>query len=281
VTFHPEWPIGSQYATPTDLAGKANVSHGHAQSDVTGLSDALAGKANATHSHAQSDVTGLADALSGKQETLVSGTNIKTVNGGSLLGSGDLVVSASAAWGGITGTLSSQTDLQAALDAKMPSGAFRVLDAAETKANDNSVQNWFASASGVALDANSCYEFEGELRLTTGTTTASVAVNIADISGATIHWSGFGTKAAINDFTATIRQVSDTRFDTSVQLTAAATQAGALIRVQGIIRTTTAGTFTPRFAFNTAPGGTNQVLPGTRMRVRKLGPNTFTNSGWA
>ena len=54
-----------------------------------------------------------------KQDTLVSGTNIKTINGSSILGSGNLVVTGSGAtWGSITGTLSSQTDLQSALNAK-------------------------------------------------------------------------------------------------------------------------------------------------------------------
>jgi len=53
-----------------------------------------------------------------KQDTLVSGTNIKSINGSSVLGSGNLVVSSSAAWGLITGTLSTQTDLQSALDSK-------------------------------------------------------------------------------------------------------------------------------------------------------------------
>src|SRR5210317_567842 len=62
-------------------------------------------------------------ALNAKQDTLVSGTNIKTVNSTSLLGSGDISISASAAWGGITGTLSSQTDLQTALDAKVDENA--------------------------------------------------------------------------------------------------------------------------------------------------------------
>jgi hypothetical protein len=52
------------------------------------------------------------------QPILVSGTNIKTINGASVLGSGDLTVSGAAAWGGITGTLSSQTDLQTALNGK-------------------------------------------------------------------------------------------------------------------------------------------------------------------
>ena len=31
--------------------------------------------------------------ISGKQDTLVSGTNIKTINGGSVLGSGDITIS--------------------------------------------------------------------------------------------------------------------------------------------------------------------------------------------
>lgn len=57
-------------------------------------------------------------ALNAKQATLVSGTNIKTINSTSILGSGDITISGSVAWGGITGTLSSQTDLQSALDGK-------------------------------------------------------------------------------------------------------------------------------------------------------------------
>ena len=60
-------------------------------------------------------------AISGKQAALVSGTTIKTINGDSVLGSGDLVVTGSgAAWGQVTGTLSNQTDLNNALAGKEP-----------------------------------------------------------------------------------------------------------------------------------------------------------------
>lgn len=52
------------------------------------------------------------------QPLLTSGSNIRTINGTSILGSGNMTISASAAWGGITGTLSSQTDLQTALNNK-------------------------------------------------------------------------------------------------------------------------------------------------------------------
>ena len=74
------------------LATKANTSHTHAISDVTGLQTALDSKAASSHTHAIANVTGLQTALDGKQATLVSGTNIKTINGTPVLGSGDITV---------------------------------------------------------------------------------------------------------------------------------------------------------------------------------------------
>lgn len=51
------------------------------------LSDA---RTPTAHSHAIADVTDLTGALATKQNTLISGTNIKTINGGSVLGGGDI-----------------------------------------------------------------------------------------------------------------------------------------------------------------------------------------------
>ena len=68
-------------------------------SNQTELQNALNAKANSSHTHSTAEVTGLDAALSGKQATLVSGTNIKTINGVSVLGSGDIIVS-----GGIGGS---------------------------------------------------------------------------------------------------------------------------------------------------------------------------------
>lgn len=47
------------------------------------------------HNHKITDIKGLNETLGNKQDTLVSGTNIKTVNGTTLLGSGNLVVGGS------------------------------------------------------------------------------------------------------------------------------------------------------------------------------------------
>ena len=59
-------------------------------------------------------------ALALKQDFLISGINIKTINDDSILGGGNIEISGGGggAWGDITGTLSDQTDLQSALDAK-------------------------------------------------------------------------------------------------------------------------------------------------------------------
>lgn len=74
-------------------------------------------------------------ALATKQATLVSGTNIKTINNESLLGGGNIEIEAGdeAVWGNISGTLSNQTDLASALSAKYekPSGGIPSSDMTE------------------------------------------------------------------------------------------------------------------------------------------------------
>jgi hypothetical protein len=68
-----------------------NITANNISGTNTGDQD-LSGKSDVGHTHAQSDITNLVTDLSGKQATLVSGTNIKTINSSSILGSGDLVV---------------------------------------------------------------------------------------------------------------------------------------------------------------------------------------------
>jgi hypothetical protein len=63
----------------------------------------------------------LQTALNAKQATLVSATNIKTINGNSILGAGDITISGSVAWGNVTGTIGDQTDLASALSGKASS----------------------------------------------------------------------------------------------------------------------------------------------------------------
>ena len=52
------------------IGNKANKTHTHAVSDVTGLSDALDGKADATHTHSQYATTAQVDGVSGRVSSL-------------------------------------------------------------------------------------------------------------------------------------------------------------------------------------------------------------------
>lgn len=97
------------WGTPGGGPGAINWGDiGGTLADQTDLQTALDGKANALGaddnyvtdaektklSNLSGTNTGDQD-LSGKQDVLVSATNIKTINGSSILGSGDLVVSGS------------------------------------------------------------------------------------------------------------------------------------------------------------------------------------------
>jgi hypothetical protein len=101
-------PIVDTSATTTKKVTPTQLKTSLALNNVDNTSDANKPVSSATQS-----------ALNAKQDTLVSGTNIKTVNGTSVLGSGNIAISSAVAWGGVTGTLSNQTDLQTALDGKV------------------------------------------------------------------------------------------------------------------------------------------------------------------
>jgi hypothetical protein len=101
-------PIVDTSATTTKKVTPTQLKTSLALNNVDNTSDANKPISSATQT-----------ALDSKQATLVSGTNIKTVNNTSLLGSGNISISSAVAWGGVTGTLSNQTDLQTALDGKV------------------------------------------------------------------------------------------------------------------------------------------------------------------
>jgi len=76
--------------TPTDLSNYYTKSE---TSGATEISTALAGKADTATTYTKTEVdNAITAATSAKQDTLVSGTNIKTVNNESLLGSGNIEI---------------------------------------------------------------------------------------------------------------------------------------------------------------------------------------------
>jgi hypothetical protein len=122
-------------------------------------------------------------ALDAKQATLVSGTNIKTVNNTSLLGSGNISISSAVAWGGVTGTLSNQTDLQTALDGKVDENT-AITGATKTKITYDSkglvTGGADATTADIADSTNKRYITDAQLVVvgnTSGTNTGDNATN--------------------------------------------------------------------------------------------------------
>jgi len=122
-------------------------------------------------------------ALDAKQATLVSGTNIKTVNNTSLLGSGNIAISSAVAWGGVTGTLSNQTDLQTALDGKVDENT-AITGATKTKVTYDQKGLVTAGADATTADiadsTNKRYVTDAQLVVvgnTSGTNTGDNATN--------------------------------------------------------------------------------------------------------
>jgi len=165
-------PIVDTSATTTKKVTPTQLKTSLALNNVDNTSDA-----NKPVSSAQQT------ALDAKQATLVSGTNIKTVNNTSLLGSGNISISSAVAWGGVTGTLSNQTDLQTALDGKVDENS-SITGATKTKITYDAkglvTGGADATTADIADSTNKRYITDAQLVVvgnTSGTNTGDNAVN--------------------------------------------------------------------------------------------------------
>jgi len=165
-------PIVDTSATTTKKVTPTQLKTSLALNNVDNTSDANKPISSATQT-----------ALDAKQATLVSGTNIKTVNNTSLLGSGNISISSAVAWGGVTGTLSNQTDLQTALDGKVDENT-AITGATKTKITYDAKGLVTAGADATTADiadsSNKRYVTDANLTViqnTSGTNTGDNAVN--------------------------------------------------------------------------------------------------------
>jgi hypothetical protein len=113
--------LGTAAATAsTDYATSAQGAKADTAVQPATLTTGLATKADSIHVHSQADVSSLVSDLAAKQATLVSGTNIKTINGSSLLGSGDLAIAGGGGSGTVTSVTSATTDATVATTTTTP-----------------------------------------------------------------------------------------------------------------------------------------------------------------
>lgn len=237
--------------------------------------------------------------------------NIKT-----LLGAGGISVSTvgadlvidgtgiggAAAWGAITGTLSSQTDLQTALDAKLahttanpsittttPSGAgvtgstmFARLTSGFTLSDVNTDQPALSSALDVwTLQGSTTYDVEGTYYMTsTAATSHTNAIGFTLAGGASvtsvfitaISWTtAANTTTTANNSTLVIQAAST--------VVSAATTANITIYFKGRISVNAGGTFTPHIKFSVAPNVTTTMQTGSFISFTPVGTNTIQSIG--
>lgn len=206
--------------------------------------------------------------LSTKQPTLASTNNIKTINGLSILGSGDLVVSGNAAWGVITGTLSNQTDLNNALDGKANVTTIGIpVYSRVTGSNVTTTGQALVDITGLtnALVANAVYEFEAVLSVSTSAVTTGTAYGINySVAGATIEASITGSSTSTASKTLRISALNTA----TLLYLATSAQVGGII-IKGIIVTTTnAGNFTVKHL--KLSSGTSTVFINSYLKTTRI-----------
>jgi hypothetical protein len=212
-----------------------------------------------TGSIAKNQVTGLENDLNNKQDVLVSGTSIKTINGQPILGSGDVSIAGTA-----------------------PVNLIGILSSNFALSNSNIVQNSFPPACDeFTLTANKSYFFKGKYLIANGSTSHTTAISWLLTSGLNITSMEYVVKL----FSSTLNGIATASSNVQVSGTAskvlnsASTAVTTTIEFEGVLRCTTGGILTPQLTFSAAPGGTNQMKPGSFIELVEIGSNTVQTVG--
>lgn len=153
-------------------------------------------------------------------------------------------------------------------------------------ANVNTVQNTFGV--GIALDANTQYEFEIYMLLnkTAGTTSHTLSVGFGGTAGINnISYATMGAQQAatplVNQPAFTSMPISTAQTLVKGASTTAIVSTGYILK--GTVSISTAGTFIPQYQCSAAPGGAYTTQPGSYVKVTKLGPSgaNINVGGWA
>lgn len=214
----------------------------------------------------ESQVTNLVTDLAAKQATLVSATNIKTVNGSSVLGSGDLVVAT--AFSGITGQPTDNANLSTALAGKANVTTIGIpVYSRVAGSNVTTTGQALVDIAGLsnALVANATYEFEAVLSVSTSAVTTGTAYGVNfSAAGATVeaHITGSSTSTASK----TLR-INALNTATLLYLATSAQTGGIVIK--GIVTTgANAGNFTIKHLKLTS--GTSTVFINSYLKTVRI-----------
>ena len=150
-----------------------------------------------------SNQTDLKNALDDKQDELVSGTNIKTINNQSVIGSGNIEIN-SGVWGNITGDISNQSDLQTALNAKANTASLATV-ASSGSYNDLSNKPTIGTGTITIKKNGETIDSFGLNQTSNQNINISVPTKVSDLT----NDSGFISGVAWGDITGTLSSQTD------------------------------------------------------------------------
>jgi len=172
------------------------------------------------------------------------------------------------------------TDLNTALGAKADNSLFLIQQSDRTLTSNTSAQDIFDVGVGgdgsITLDADSTYHFEMELSMTGLSTTAgtiSISFDAGTVGVGIFKASSVAKKAGFGNASTPQFVFFDTTSVLPVVATSTVTTANVFIN--GVIVTSTAGTFRPRVTMSQASAST--VQKGAHLIMSKLGSNSDTH----
>ncbi len=205
----------------------------------------------------QSQVTNLVADLNSKQNTLVSGTNIKTVNGLSIIGSGNV---------GFISLIG------------IPSSSFGLGIAASTP-----YTAFPAGCDEFTLSSNKTYLLKGKYIISfTGATTRITLMGWSAESGLNVQSIEYTANSFFtngnNTSTATQNsiQISGLAVRKVIQNASAATS--LVVEFEGVLRCSTEGKLVPKIEFNASPDSATMMV-GSYIQLTEIGDNNVQAIG--
>jgi len=155
---------------------------------------------------------------------------------------------------------------------------------ATTLTSSTTAQSWLGLSSGVAVTANTIYEFEGSFRLTTTGTTSHTESILFGLSSATVTNMDYSVLRRPNSTTATAGQTVRGTAATAVTVTTSiSTAQDVTYTIKGTVAIGTGGNFNPQIQFSSSPGGTSTVILGAMFKMTPIGTtgSNAVNGTWA
>jgi hypothetical protein len=161
---------------------------------------------------------------------------------------------------------------------------FIVLASSYTGSDVSTAQQVFNSPAGgvITLPASTSYFLEAVYYITRAAGTTSHTLSTLFALGGTLTSIAYtaDTTSTTGNVLGTVSRIYATAA-TATAVTAASTSATENITVviRGVVRTNTAGSFTPQIQYSAAPGGAPTILANSYLRLIPIGTNTVASVG--